>query len=222
MIKYRSKGVYMLYKELKKILEKFDDDSMEDDPVPYIKRTLRKYGFKKIGEGATRIAFGNGKIVVKYGDAEENDTEMVVWNRVKKHKIWKWAVVPLFKHVRIAKNGFSFVIGPQANKLKRINSNQAFPREGCRIVGPKRLQMQWDALDTQFDDCHDENIGLFGDAVCLFDLNFAYGTLRMTPAKEWAEQVNMTTHKKKYRRMVKKAIMSLGRVNTKIKTCKKK
>ena len=211
----------MLYTELKRILVKINADEF-GEPSSYVKRTLKRYGFKQIGEGANRTVYGNGKVVIKYGDSGENTTEMLVWNSVKKHKIWKWAIVPLFKHVEDDNNPFSFIVGAQATMLKRINTNQAFPHEGCRILGPKRLQMQWEALDTQFDDCHDENIGLFGNAVCLFDLNFAEGTLRQTPAKEWAEQVKMNTHKKKYKQMTKRAIMSIERVNTKIKTCKKK
>lgn len=203
-----------LYQDMRKLIDKLNN-SDQMDFYPAAARLLNAYGFRKLGEGATRSAYGNGKVVIKVGHYDDNLDDYRSWKRIDSHKVWKWAAVPMIEHIGKKDDYCSFLIAAQAKPFKTLNSNMAFPNDGCRILGKKEYQRQWEAIDKQWDDAHDDNIGLFGNAVCLFDFNFAINGFSNRLAKEWIKWVDMNSHQKKYKAELKAAIMSLSRVKRK-------
>lgn len=194
-------------------------------------RSIKRMGFKHLGGGATREAFGNDKIVIKIGKEFSNDKEFSVHNKLKKHPIWKYATVPIYKFCTnykivvdyktpiikaLACRFESILISAQA-KTVPIKNKDSFTHPKQRgsptgfVVQNKKYHKQAIILNDVFNDCHDENIKEFGKSLVMVDLNSECDGIICpcnNSAKKYEKCINFKAHKKLWEKQ-RKAIARL-------------
>jgi hypothetical protein len=180
----------------KKILTEYGEIMFKDDyDIPHtINRNrdlLKEFGFGYIGQGSTRIAFGNLHYVIKIGNPQDNAKELDAYMVLDKHDVLKYTKVPVFKHIELA-HSLSINITARCKAPK-------WPTKTTKLVKVHK------ALKAFYSDNGERNFGLFGKSLVMLDLNYPYyGDPAPHYVDHYKSLINFEAHKQAYDARVNK------------------
>lgn len=185
---------HTIYAICKKILNTYGDQhfNLYDTPHKIDRTILNEFGFGYIGQGSTRIAFGNLHYAIKIGNPDENVKELEASIVLDKHEILKYTKVPVFKNIELTET-MSINITARCRKPKWPTKNYS------------KLNKIHDTLSAFYSDSGERNFGMFGKSLVMLDLNYPYVREPDTHYVErYKSLINFEAHKQDYEDRVNK------------------
>jgi len=137
---------------------------------------LKLWGFKSLGSGASRSAYGNGKLVVKIGNIGSNANEWFAFNKYNNHPIFSQLIIPMYSAYGHLKSD-TLLFCEQAEKCAFHYNDECILEPVDEIISLKQKQVydkqisQFRMLERLFYDNHLGNARVYnGNLVCI-DLN---------------------------------------------------